>query len=40
MARQPSAAGPAKRLTLEKIPFDGAAAYEYLKEICAPRLRA
>jgi hypothetical protein len=34
-ARNLSAAGPDKRLTLEKIPFDGTQAYEYLQDICA-----
>ncbi|HVU86293.1 MAG TPA: M28 family peptidase [Pirellulales bacterium] len=34
-SRQISAAGPAKRLSLEKIPFDGTQAYEYLQDICA-----
>jgi glutaminyl-peptide cyclotransferase len=34
-SRQSSAAGPSKRLTLEKIPFDGTQAYEYLQDLCA-----
>ena len=38
--RQAALAGPPSRQRLEDIPFDGAQAYEYLKEICdlGPRI--